>query len=146
MDTEAGRIEHIWILLLSAAAIVGAFVLQPGPEGSLMLPLDYIGVQLQLPETCASRLILRVSCPGCGLTRSFVSVARGEWKMATRANAMGPILFSLCCLQVPYRIIRYMGWAEQYQKHRAASAVQAVLTWGVAGGLIVTWLIPLVGI
>lgn len=146
MGTEAGRIEHIWILLLSAAAIVGAFVLQPGPEGSLMLPLDFIGVQLQLPEACASRLILRVSCPGCGLTRSFVFMARGEWKMATRANGMGPILFCLCCLQVPYRIIRYLGWAEQYQKYPAASIVQTVLIWGLAGGLIVTWLISLMGI
>lgn len=145
MDTEERRIEHACVLLLSMAAIVGAFALEPAPDESLVLPLDFVGVRLQLPETCASRRILGVSCPGCGLTRSFVLMARGEWKPAMRANAMGPILFCLCCLQFPYRIVRCLGWAESYRKHPAANTGHAVLTWGICGGLIVTWLIALVG-
>jgi hypothetical protein len=68
-------------------------------------------------------------------------MARAQWKMAVRANAMGPILFCICCLQVPYRIVRYFGWAERYRKLPAARSAQTVLTWGIGGGLIVAWLI-----
>ncbi len=145
MDTE-GRAEHIWILLLCVAAIIGAFALAPTSEDSLVLPLGFAGVKVQLPETCASRRILGVSCPGCGLTRSFVFMAHGEWRRAAKANAMGPILFFLCWLQIPYRVVRYFGWCTRYRGHIVVRATGVLLTWGLLGGLIVTWLIALIWI
>ena len=145
MGTEE-RTEHIWILLLCLAAIAGAFALEPTAEGPLVLPLSFDGVKVQIPETCASRRILGVSCPGCGLTRSFVFTARGELRQAVKANAMGPMLFCLCWLQIPYRLVRYLGWGTRYRMHPIVRAIRVLVTWGLLGGLMVTWVVTLIGV
>ncbi|WP_310484616.1 DUF2752 domain-containing protein [Chamaesiphon sp. VAR_48_metabat_403] len=32
-------------------------------------------------------------CPSCGMTRSFVSIVRGDWKQAIDYHLFGPLLF-----------------------------------------------------
>lgn len=43
------------------------------------------------PIVCASRLLWGVPCPGCGLTRAFCFMARGEFEAAVRFNATAPL-------------------------------------------------------
>lgn len=61
---------------------------------------------LRLPGTCFSKSILGLDCPGCGLTRSFVALAHGDWRGAIALHAIGPALFALVVAQVPYRLWR----------------------------------------
>ncbi len=58
-----------------------------------------------LPETCPSRSLLHVECPGCGLTRSFVHLAHGDWQAAWAIHPVGILLALAVVLQIPYRII-----------------------------------------
>lgn len=48
-------------------------------------------------------------CPGCGLTRSFISLSRGELVRAWQYNSGGPLLFLLIAIQIPYRTWRYFS-------------------------------------
>ncbi|MBD5105547.1 MAG: DUF2752 domain-containing protein [Lachnospiraceae bacterium] len=41
-----------------------------------------------LGDACPSRLLLKVSCPGCGLTRAFFYFCTFQWKAAFSMNAM----------------------------------------------------------
>jgi len=55
------------------------------------------------PETCLSRSAFGVSCPGCGLTRSFVYLAHGDWIASWNMHRLGWFLALAVVLQLPYR-------------------------------------------
>jgi hypothetical protein len=138
-SSQRGRIENLWILALAVAAIFGAFVLDLSPEGAVYLALHNLGWKFNLPETCMSRRIFGISCPGCGLTRSFVAMAHGEFDLAIKANLMGPVLFVLCWLQIPYRILRYLGYWMSLEDGGHLSRVADWILWILLFGLMFAW-------
>ena len=46
------------------------------------LALARFGVPLEGFEVCATRRFAGLACPGCGLTRAFTALARGDWAAA----------------------------------------------------------------
>lgn len=40
---------------------------------------------------CFSRRFLGIPCPGCGLTRAFAHLAKGEWSAALIAHPLAPL-------------------------------------------------------
>ncbi len=50
---------------------------------------------------CLSRRLFHLPCPGCGLTRAFAHLAKGEWSAALRDHPLAPVVG----LQVA------LGWA-----------------------------------
>jgi hypothetical protein len=56
------------------------------------------------PETCMSRKLFHVSCPGCGLTRSFIYLAHGDWMASWNMHRLGWLLALAVVAQIPYRI------------------------------------------
>ncbi|MEQ1566850.1 MAG: DUF2752 domain-containing protein [Myxococcota bacterium] len=60
----------------------------------------------EVPMMCTFRRLTGVSCPGCGLTRSFVFLAHGRWEEAVRMNVLGLPLFGVVLAQIPLRISR----------------------------------------
>ena len=66
-----------------------------------------------LPATCLSRSLLGVSCPGCGLTRSFVHLAQGDPCAAWQAHRLGWLLALAVLLQFPYRLTALLANREQ---------------------------------
>jgi hypothetical protein len=134
-----GKTEHLWILALAAFAITGSFLLTPVDGCCLSLKLPFTSSSILLPDTCMSRLVLGMSCPGCGLTRSFTAVAHGEFWRAFLYNPMGPVLFVLCFFQIPYRIIAYLD-APLFRPFREKLERRTELVvWVVTGGLMVSW-------
>ncbi len=41
---------------------------------------------------CLSRRLLHLPCPGCGLTRAFALLAKGEWAAAFTMHPLAPVL------------------------------------------------------
>ncbi len=42
---------------------------------------------------CPVRHLAGVICPSCGMTRSFMAIARGDWRSAIDYHLFGPLLF-----------------------------------------------------
>jgi hypothetical protein len=143
LSRQAGKIEHLWILGFCLVAISGAYILDLSPEGAVVFSSDHFGLRFQLPETCMSRRIFGVSCPGCGLTRSFVAVAHGNIRMGIEANIMGPILYLLCWLQIPYRIFRYFGGGSSLEGRPRLGRAADLIIWILLIGLVFTWILRL---
>ena len=135
------RAEPLLILAMSLLAVIGSFVLQPDGRHGLELPIPVIGSTVPVPDTCLSRRVLGVSCPGCGLTRSFVALAHGNPASAFRFNPMGPVLFLICLAQVPYRLgqLRRAGRASP-PGGITRSAVHAT-SWLILAGLVGQWVV-----
>jgi hypothetical protein len=51
-----------------------------------------------------SQSLFHVSCPGCGLTRSFVYLAQGDLQSSLRMHRIGWLMALAVLLQIPYRI------------------------------------------
>lgn len=146
MASRAGyftQTEQLWILAFAAAAVAGSFILQPATANGLYLSAELLGVQIDLPQSCMFRHLTGVDCPGCGLTRSFVHVARGDICEAFRFNAMGPILYLICLLQIPYRISEYCGlWRSSLWWPKIRTRLDLV-TWFLVAGLVAAWVLRL---
>lgn len=57
-----------------------------------------------LPESCWFKRLTGMECPGCGLTRSVVSLVHGNFLDAWHFNPGGYLFFALVAAQMPYRI------------------------------------------
>jgi hypothetical protein len=61
---------------------------------SFALPLPRDGAILGLPSLCPFHNWTGIPCPGCGMTRSFVSLAHGQIGAAFEYHPLGPLLFA----------------------------------------------------
>jgi hypothetical protein len=95
------RRRHREVLVISAAVIVLAFLLEV--HGDQRVAFRFLPAW-PLPETCVSRKLFHVNCPGCGLTRSFVHLAHGDWRASWNVNRVGILLALIVVLQIPYRL------------------------------------------
>ncbi len=88
---------HAAILSMCAAALALSFVLKPDAEA-----LSLWGYRW--PLHCWLHDAFGVKCALCGLSRSFCSLAHGDLAAGLEFHRLGPVVFALFCLQVPYRI------------------------------------------
>ena len=87
-------------------------------------------------SACFVRVQYGVPCPNCGLTRSTVMAARGEWRRAWRVAASGPALVGTA-LSVGLLLILLGGverWGGQAAVARARRSFQTALCLIVAAG------------
>lgn len=138
-DTD--RTEELLLLVFALGAIAGSFILHPNTDGSLCLPIPVLEIRVPLPETCMSRKVLGISCPGCGLTRSFVAMARADLATAFRWNPMGPLLFIVVLFQIPYRAIEYFGLWRSHPRWMRMKDWLSIMVWPICGGFIIIWVI-----
>jgi hypothetical protein len=72
-----------WLLLgISFAPIAGAF-------------LYNLGLRVT-PTKCLFQQVFHIPAPTCGMTRSFMALARGDWQQAVMYHLFGPVLFCGC--------------------------------------------------
>jgi hypothetical protein len=143
-NPKEDRSEHLLILTLACAALLGSFILQPSAQGGLRVPLHFLGGPIQLPEICMSRRLFNMPCPGCGLTRSFVAVSRGKIQEAFRFNLMGPIIYLVCLFQIPYRLVELLHLGSTNTVWISIKQRLDTVTWLILIGLIATWVIKVV--
>jgi hypothetical protein len=90
-------------MLAGAVAVLAlCFAMQVQGESKVVVQ----GIREPLPELCHVRRFFGINCPGCGLTRCFLSLARGDLAAAWRFNAAGYLWFAALLFQLPYRSIQ----------------------------------------
>lgn len=126
---------HVGVLLACAAVVVLAAVLEVHGESEVRL-FGY-----PLPESCAWRRIYGINCLGCGLTRSFVSLAHFAPLRAWHFNPAGPVLFAGLLFQLPYRGGQL--WRIALRRPAWSSPVPLFLGWITlaVATLLVQWIV-----
>ena len=99
-----------------------------------------------LPETCASRGLFDVECAGCGLTRSFIALADGDFAGAFGFNRTGWLLACGLLIQFPYRLhllhhLRTRGLPEP-----GPGWLKPVFAWTLIAALFGNWALKILGI
>ena len=93
---------HLVFLGIATALIGASFVFTLEGENGVRIP----GLPIPMPETCTSRRIWGVDCPGCGLTRSFVSMSEGMIAKAVAFNPAGPLVYLFVLVQIPWHLFQ----------------------------------------
>jgi hypothetical protein len=146
LDAEAAKREdallvrrHREMLAMACGIIVLSFVLVVRGDDHAAFAL-LPGVPI--PSTCPSQTIFGVDCPGCGLTRSFIFLAHGDWHNAFLRNRMGWLLALAVVLQIPYRLIALRGPNRMPLGRRLPDICGVVLI----AALIGNWALRMLGI
>jgi hypothetical protein len=135
--TARGVCWHRSLLALACAACILALALEELPDGRVAVRGRK---EAALPQVCAARVLLGWNCPGCGLTRSVIHLAAGDWRASWRRHRLGGLFALAIVLQVPYRLV-----ALRRPDHALISARwQAALALALFALLIANWLPELV--
>jgi hypothetical protein len=101
-NPAASKTRHAGFLAAASVIVVLSLALEvrPGERVALRGFPDN-----PLPQACYSRTLFGVKCPGCGLTRSFIYLAHGDWRAAWQIHRVGWLLAAIVMFQFPYRIV-----------------------------------------
>jgi len=127
---------HVVVLILCVVPVLGSFLLHPGDRGLYLFGLEW-------PLGCALYQNLGIKCALCGLTRSFCSIAEGDFSAAIGFHLLGPVVFVFVCLQMAYRIHMLRTGGRENRKLRMAGIYSALV---LAGSLLINWFVYLGGL
>lgn len=131
-DRFAYHQQYLW-LGLSVIVLALSFVLDVHGRTRVVVPV----LEMPLPELCHMKRMTGLPCPGCGLTRSFISIAHGQLAASWAYNPMGVFLFAAAVAQIPLRTLQL----SRLRKGKRTLNLSA-FSWFVvfiAVGLIVQW-------
>ena len=127
-----------WAVLLGAAVVIAlAMLLSVRGESQVALPL----LGEPLPELCGWKRFFGVSCPGCGLTRCFISLAHGNLAAAWHFNPAGILLFAGVAFQLPYRAAQLWRMKRGWPALRVPYVL--ALVWTAVALLLLQWLLKM---
>jgi hypothetical protein len=130
---------HASIWLAALGVLAAAALLEVRQRTTVVIPLlDYT-----LPELCYWRTMFDIDCPGCGLTRCFISAAHGQVSDGWRYNPIGLLMFATVVAQIPYRPWQLWRMRTGRGEFRSVELPYAML--GLSTLLIVQWLWRLMG-
>lgn len=96
------RSWHLQVLVLSVVIVALAMLLQVRADQRVYVT----GLSsFPIPESCGMQIMFGQSCPGCGLTRSFIHLAHGDWQRSFAVHRIGWIVALLVAFQIPYRLL-----------------------------------------
>ena len=91
-ELDHTRSAHLTGVILLTILLLLPMLLSPaGPTSDDPTAISFFGITL--PGVCMSRQLFNVSCPGCGLTRSFVAFAHGDFRHSLSSHRLGPLLY-----------------------------------------------------
>ena len=91
---------HLVALAVAITVIVLSFVMRSVGQEMVFLP----GASFPLPPSCTAQQVFGIDCPGCGLTRSFISISAGEWQRAWNFNRVSFLVYLFVVGQIPWRL------------------------------------------
>ncbi len=130
--------RHREVLAVACAVVILAFLFVEVSGGRVAVR-GLTGYPL--PESCLSRTWFGLKCPGCGLTRSIVHLAEGDWRASWRSHRLGGLMAAVIVFQIPYRLMAL----RRPDRHLIPDRWLAVFGYVLIGLLIGNWLMDVVG-
>lgn len=128
--------RHVEMLVVSAIIVAASLILQVHGSESVLVR----GWGLQLPPLCMSWALFEIRCPGCGLTRSFVLLAGGQWEESLAMHRVGWVLALSVLLQFPYRLAGLFG-GPRLRPDPLGRIFPRLFGYALIGALLGNWLL-----
>jgi hypothetical protein len=95
-------------------------------------------------KLCWVASVLRVPCPGCGLSRAGIALLHGDVSRALALHPLSIVLVPLCSLLVITQAVRYIRFGRAFAANAAPRWVEASAGILVAM-LVVVWIARFLG-
>lgn len=130
---------HLVIILVCCSILALSVILTPVEEGEPFLKLGKIPV----PHSCMFKNLTGYPCPGCGLSRSLVSVLHGDPAAGFTYHRLGLITLFYIVLQLLTRMSFIIFPSTRIRFARAGRYLdRGIIFLGVLFGL--NWIITLI--
>ena len=93
---------HGLFLAMACGVLLLSFLMRSEGESSVYMP----GFNSPMPETCAAKRLFGIDCPGCGMTRAFISISSGQFVRAWNFNRAGIVLYLFVLIQLPWHLMQ----------------------------------------
>lgn len=127
-----------FFILLGCAIVVGLSMSMSIGDGRERVSLP--GMTSPMPELCHLKRTFHIPCPGCGLTRSFISMGHFDILAAASFNVVGIPLFLLTLAQIPYRAF-WLFRRDRKALPLVSLRLEGALMVGLSILLVVQWLV-----
>jgi len=134
---KRAAVTHIVVSSVCVATLAGAFLLRPDEDGLSLLGYRW-------PFDCWLHETLGIRCGLCGLSRSFCSLARGDIAAGLHFHRIGPAVFALFCLEIPYRLGALAARSRGIDARWAGLHLGVVAL--VCAAILVNWMVYLGGL
>lgn len=96
---------HVVIGTMALVVVVASVLLTPSDSAVSVFGWE-------IPPICMFKRWTGWDCAGCGLTRSFTYMGNGMFAAAWDRHRLGPLLYLLVALQVPWRLWKLAALAR----------------------------------
>ena len=112
---------------------MAAFLEVPSPDSKSVAVQD-----AKIPSICSFKNMTGVDCPGCGLTRSWVTAMHGQFKDSLRFHRLGWLLMLFAFLQIvrhglwlarPLSRTSIDLWGRRLDKSLIPLAILLIINW-----------------
>ena len=93
------KVLHWMMFFLGLGVFFMSLAMKTEGPSQVFLP----GMQTPMPELCSSRMLFGVDCPGCGMTRAFISISHGQLRRAWQFNPASFVVYLLIVGQIPWQ-------------------------------------------
>ena len=93
---------HLLFIVIAAIILLMSILMRTDGETAVFMP----GFSSPLPDTCSSKQILGIDCPGCGMTRAFISISHGDFTRAWNLNRASFVVYLFVAAQIPWHGIQ----------------------------------------
>ena len=132
---------HRTLLLLCLGIVALSVVLSVQNRQRVLLPV----LGAPLPELCMMKRYTGFGCPGCGMTRCFISLGHGDLASAWSYNPAGIWFYAIVLFQVPYRAVQLWRIHRGLPELRTGWLAQISLGF-LAVAMIGQWLLRICGV
>lgn len=136
------RVGYHRLFLAMASVVLCACFFLPAPDnaGDVRLP----GLDTPLPTLCMLKRECGIDCPGCGLTRCFLSMGHGHVTSAWAYHPAGVLLFIMLAAQIPYRLCQI--WRLRRGRPEFRHWTQWALLWLIVAAILGQWILRTTGV
>jgi hypothetical protein len=124
------------MLGVACCVLAAAGVLRVEGDQQVMVPV----IGRPLPGVCTYQRLFGLGCPGCGLTRCFISMAHADLRAAWHFSPAGMLLFALVAIQLPLRGLQLWRIRRGQSELRLGWLANAAF-WLCLVALVVQWAI-----
>lgn len=123
---------------MAASVLLMSVLMTSEGEKSVFLP----GFRSALPDTCTSRRVFGIDCPGCGMTRAFISISKGQFTQAWQFNPASFAVYLFIAVQIPWQTLQL--WRLTRNQRPFEWGYIYLLPIGVVFVMLATWIWKLI--
>ena len=128
---------HVLFLSMATVVLLMSCLMSNDGGSKIFLP----GFKTAIPSMCSTRVLTGIDCPGCGLTRAFVSISHGRFLEAWQFNPASFAVYAFVAAQIPWHSIQL--WRIARRRRPLESNLVYLAPIGLVVILMANWLIKL---